>query len=185
MRTSIHPDEKREIFEAARAQMRAWYGPEMEMQGACLYWNQVAMRELALRGYKPILQAGDLLWKIVPDSMDDGIAAQYFSYEWSPHEALSVAQIASGHLPEIHIWCGLPETGDCVDFSVSALPKLAKEQHGYEWRTDAPPEYVFGQPPADAVYRPNVEAIRFVWRFIANKMAPPGVREKILQMVEA
>jgi len=30
-----------------------------------------------------------------------------------------------GNLPEIHIWIGIPETQELVDFSTGQLPKIA------------------------------------------------------------
>jgi hypothetical protein len=71
-RSMTTPSERQSIFEDARATMREWYGEHLAEQGACLYWNQCAMRELAMRGHQPLLQAGDMLWRIIPDSRDDG-----------------------------------------------------------------------------------------------------------------
>src|SRR5271169_3782454 len=165
----ISQEEKQSIFEAARATMLDWYGYELSQKGACIYWNQCAMRELYLRGHKPVLQAGDMLWRIVPTAQDDGTVATHFGYEWTPQDPFSQQAMTAGLLPEVHIWCGLLDTQDLVDFSTGTLPQVAKEQHGYDWHTDKPPEYVFGRPSDDAFYRPNIEATLYVYRFIMEK----------------
>lgn len=179
----ISDSEKRDIFQAAKGVMLEWYGEHLADQGACLYWAQTTMRELALRGYTPLLQAGTMLWRIVPPSQDDGIRPTHFGYEWTPDEPFSQKALAAGLLPELHIWVAVRETQELVDFSTAYLPRIAKERYGFEWNTELPPEYIFGRPPEDAFYRPLLPAIKFVWGFIAQKLATPEQREKILQCI--
>lgn len=177
------PLEKFAIFNAASRTMREWYGDQLAQQGACLYWNQVAMRELAMRGYKPILQAGDMHWRMVDPLVDDGQQATHFGYEFDLSQPFSQEAIAKGLLPEVHIWCALREQQAIVDFSTAYLPQVARERHGFEWTAAKPPCFVFGRIPEAAVYVPKVEAIRYVWGFIAEKMVGPEDREKILAAV--
>lgn len=165
----ITPDEKQSIFEAARETMQSWYGLELAERGACLYWNQCAMRELHLRGHEPILQAGTLLWRMVPDARDDGQQATHFGFEWTPEHPFSINAVNAGLLPEVHIWAALPKENAIVDFSTGYIAQYAKHEHGYDWLTLPPPDYVFGIPPRDAFYKPHAEAIKFVWRFILEK----------------
>lgn len=176
---------KQEIYEAARATFIEWYGEELmtSKQGCCLYWNQVAMRELAMRGYTPLLMAGTMLWRIVPKEQDDGITATHFGFEWSPTHPFSVAMINQGLLPEVHIWCAVKETYDLVDFSTGDLPEVGAK-HGHVWRTERPPRYLFGAPPEDASYNANVPATRYIWRFILEKLAGrPDLAEKQLAVM--
>jgi hypothetical protein len=180
----ISQAERRDIWMSATATMREWYGDSLAQQGACLYWNQIAMRELAMRGYRPVLQAGDMHWRIVSPQHDDGECATHFGYEFDLSQPFSQEALARGLFPECHVWACLPEENCLVDFSVSYLPKLAKERHGYNWLAPLPPAYVFGGVPMGAIYIPKVDAIKFVWRFIAAKLAPEKEREMILAVVQ-
>lgn len=166
----ITQDEKQRIFEAAQAVMFDWYGEKLAQQGACLYWNQVAMRELAMRGHNPLLQAGDMHWCMVATQYDDGEQPTHFGYEFDLTQPFSKDALAKGLFPECHVWCALPKENCLIDFSTGYLAQVAKEQHGYDWQAPMPPEYVFGAPPSGAIYHPKVSAIRFVWRFIAEKL---------------
>lgn len=170
---------RKEIYQSAAAQMREWYGPDMAEQGACLYWTRVTMRELSRRGLRPVLQAGTMLWRVIPAARDDGHTATHFGYEWTPNDPFSREAVARGQLPEVHIWVALPDEECLIDFSTQYFPKLAKERHGIDWLTEPPPQFIFGAPPADAFYRPNTAAIKFVWRFILERMASPEQLEQL------
>lgn len=182
----IPTDTKHEIYLAARATMREWYGERMERQASCLYWNQCSMRELAIRGYTPLMHAGTLMWRIVPDVLDDGRMATHFGYEWSPDDPFSIAATSAGLLPEVHVWTMVKETGDLVDFSTGYFPTDAKK-HGLKWGTEPPPLYIFGEPPTDAHYKATPEATRYMWRFILEKLcdAPQELIEKQLALIPA
>jgi hypothetical protein len=182
----ISPQQKQEIYERAMRTFTEWYGErKMLDSGACLYLNQVAMREIALTGERVILQAGTMLWRIVPNSADDGRLATHFGYQFGLDEPFSQAAMAEGGLPEIHIWCALPDYRELVDFSTGYLPQVAKKQHGYTWWTEAPPAYVWGRPPADAFYEPSREAIRFAWNFIMGKLVDDGIARAMAEKVNA
>jgi len=176
--------EKTEIVAACRQTFREWYGEDLARQGACLYWNQVVMRELALRGHRPVLQAGDLWWRIVSLEQDDGISPTHFSYEFDLAQPFSQDALARGLFPECHTWAALPDERMIVDLSVRYLPDVARERHQLRWEAPLPPDYVFGGVPLGACYVPKLEAIKFVWRFIAEKMAAPEHRETILAAVQ-
>ena len=160
----------REVYEEAKANFQDWYGDDLAKRGGCLYWTQVAMRAFWSRGIRAVLQAGNLHWKIIPDEQDDGVINNWFGYEWTPHEPLSAAAIAAGQLPEVHIWCGLPETQEIVDFSTAYLKHLAESRHGLRWTMPDPPLYVWGKPDSNYIrYLPNREATRFVAKFMIEK----------------
>src|SRR5512146_2252220 len=120
----ITPEEKADIYRAARETFLDWYGDKLGQKAACLYWNQVAMRELTLRGHRPLLQAGTLLWRMIPAARDNGICATHFGYEYTPNHPFSVRAVREGHLPEVHIWAGLPEENCLVDFSTGGLMRV-------------------------------------------------------------
>lgn len=156
--------DKQAIFEEAKALLDEWYPDIPREDGCCLYWNQVAMRTLLVHGYKPVMQAGSMHWKI--NHNPDPNVADTFGYEWSPDTHLSQSQIYNGLLPEVHIWAALPETGELIDFSTGSIKAVATERFGFIWDREDPPEFVWGAPPPGTVYMPNRQAIAFVWRFI-------------------
>jgi len=162
----MHVD-KQAIFEEARELMREWYPNLYDKPGACLYWNQVAMRTLMIHGFKPLLQAGTMLWKINDDL--DPEACNAFGYQWSPEEPLSQAQLSAGLLPELHIWAGLKETNELIDFSTAYFRQIAEEEHRFKWTSPDPPKFIWGKPPEHALYCPTASATMFAWRFILEK----------------
>lgn len=161
---------KQAIYDEARALLVDWYGAALAEQGACLYWTQVTMRTLAAHGERPVLQAGDMLWPVVEPHADDGARPTHFGYQWSPEEPFSQDALARGELPEVHIWCALPDRGEIVDFSTGSFKRLCRERHGLPWETEDPPLYLWAkEPPPLVLYQPVVEAVRFVWGFILAK----------------
>lgn len=153
--------EKREIYDKARHQIQEWYGEEQAETGSCLYWGQVTMKVLQQAGLRPVLQAGSMQWKMVPPELDDGINPTHFSFLWSPGSPESRASVAAGHLPEMHVWVGLPDSGELVDFSTGAFRKLAQERFGLRWLSPDPPVFLWGTPPEGTIYTPHKDAIEF------------------------
>ncbi len=107
-------------------------------------------------------------WPILPPERDDGRQPTHFTYEWSPWRPKSQAALKLGRLPEIHLWIGLPDQNELVDFSTQWLPQQAAQQ-GLTWRTEPPPDFLWCGPfdlPAGVVYQPEMEAIQFALNFI-------------------
>jgi hypothetical protein len=159
--TPISAAAKEEIYAKALHQLRAWYGPDQEHTGACIYWSQVTMKVLKEAGLRPLLQAGTLQWCMVAPGQDDGRMATHFSFVWSPELPGSRAAIQGGKLPEMHVWVALPDTQEIVDFSTGALKKLAEGRFGLRWPGPPPPKFLWGRPPEKTLYTPNREAIRY------------------------
>jgi hypothetical protein len=74
-------------------------------------------------GHRAILQVGSMSWHILPSDQDNGNKPTHFSYEWSPWRPESQVALKLGLLPEIHIWIGLPDENELVDFSTKWLPQ--------------------------------------------------------------
>jgi hypothetical protein len=157
-----HP-EKWEIYQAVSSRYRAWYG-DQEVGGRCLYWSLALMGVLLERGYRALIQAGSLSWPIVLPGHDDGKSPTQFSYEWSPWREESQAALKLGLLPEIHVWVGLPDRNELLDFSTKYLPEQAAKE-GLVWRTPQPPDFLWCGPselPEGVIYKPDLAAIAFV-----------------------
>lgn len=155
-----------QLYARAMALLVEWYGPNMATAGGCLYINQVTMKALKDDGRRAVLQAGSVYWPM----RRDALGPVHFGYEFDLSQPFSVEAVQNGLLPEVHIWAALPDEGAIVDFSTGAFKRLAVERHGLEWEEAEPLRYVWGRPPAGVIYRPQLEAIRYVWRFIAEKM---------------
>ena len=156
-------EEKDAVAQAAYDRYRGWYGEEHMGNGSCLYWAQVGCVELWKRGVRALPQAGSMSWPILMpgDPEDDGVRPTHLSYEWGEGGVDSQLAIGMGALPEVHVWIGIPGTGEIVDFSTRWL-RLAAERLGLEWRTPEPPNYVWcrGEDlPAGVVYQPKLDAI--------------------------
>lgn len=158
--------EKDRIVGEVRARMRTWYsGPNLE--AACLYWAGMVCHVLHARGVRAILQAGTHMWPCMGE--DDGVSATHFSYVWEPDHPLSVNALAAGGMPEMHVWVGVPATGEIIDVTTCYLVKQARVRAGINWTAPAPPDYLWSsKPPTGVVYRPNREATMLAMRFLAE-----------------
>jgi len=69
-----------------------------------------------------------------------------------------------GMLPEIHVWVGLPDSNQLLDFSTKLLPDQAALE-GLKWKTAIPPDFLWCGPsqlPDGVIYKPNIDAIGFI-----------------------
>ncbi len=159
---------RQQIHAAVLRRYQEWYGLEHMQRGSCLYWTLTGMGILISLGYRALLQAGSMSWPILPAHLDDGESPTHFSYEWSPWREESQAALKLGLLPEIHIWIGLPDQNELVDFSTKWFPQQAAKD-GLVWRTGSPPDFLWCGPsdlPEGVIYRPDMEAINFALNFI-------------------
>ena len=88
----------------------------------------------------------------------------HFSYEWSPWREESQAALKLGLLPEIHVWVGLPDQNELLDFATKFLPEQAAKE-GLAWRTPHPPDFLWCGPselPEGVLYKPDLNAIGFI-----------------------
>jgi hypothetical protein len=166
--TTTHFAIRHQVHAAVLRRYQEWYGPEHMQRGSCLYWTLTGLGILTSLGFRALLQAGSMSWPILPPDQDDGHQPTHFSYEWSPWRPESQAALKLGLLPEIHIWIGLPDENELVDFSTKWFPQQAAKD-GLVWRTEPPPDFLWCGPsdlPAGVIYRPDMEAIQFALRFI-------------------
>ena len=164
--TSLHF--RQQVYAAVVRRYEEWYGPQHMQRGSCLYWTLTGLGILNSLGFRALLQAGSMSWPILPPDQDDGHQPTHFSYEWSPWRPESQAALQLGLLPEIHIWIGLPDQNELVDFSTKWFPQQAA-QEGLVWRTEPPPDFLWCGPselPAGVIYQPALEAIQFALNFI-------------------
>jgi hypothetical protein len=157
---------KSEIYQITSARYHRWYG-KMKQEGhggSCLYWSLALMGVLIEHGYRALIQAGSMSWPIVPPGQDDGHNPTHFGYEWSPWREESQVALRLGLLPEIHVWVGLPDQNQLLDFSTKFLPEQAAKE-GLVWRTERPPDFLWCSPlelPDGVIYKPDLDAIRFI-----------------------
>jgi hypothetical protein len=160
----ISQQKKDQVYQEARRLLIKMYGNDKADGGSCLYWSKIAINLLASMGLRAILQAGDLQWQMVPHELDDGVSSTHFSYMWSDKRDMIFNP--SGELPEIHVWVGLPEQNEIVDFSTGGFKKRAIEHHGLPWLGPDPPLYLWGPPPDRTIYHPFLEATLFAKKLI-------------------
>ncbi len=128
--------------------------------GLCLYCAHHTASVLWRHGVPAVIQAGSLQWPRVRREEDDGEINTHFSYMWSPGSPESIVSAAIGNLPEIHVWVGILNTQEIVDFTTRHLVAAALERHMI-WTAVAPPSYLWCRAdglPDWVVYRPDQEA---------------------------
>ena len=139
----------------------------MLQRHSCLEYAHYACLALHRRGIFACLQAGDLSWPIVDQALDDGQGITHFSYEWQSPSPEQVKAFLQAHvLPEIHVWCGLPETHEIIDLTTGHLPAIVKGA-GFDWSAPPPPEYLWSTHlPDRTLYRAHADATILVARLL-------------------
>ena len=92
--------------------------------GLCLYYAHETITVLRKFHYQAVIQAGSMQWPRVRRSEDDGKINTHFAYMWSPHTAASALSVAMRNLPEMHVWVGIMNRQEIVDFTMTTLEDL-------------------------------------------------------------
>jgi len=93
---------------------------------------------------------------------------------WNESSPLNVANLMMQALPEIHVWVGLVETQEVIDFSVRNLREAAGEA-GLEWTAADPPRYIWATQdnlPDWVVYTPHATASLLACKLLWNLYKP-------------
>ena len=100
--------------------------------GLCLYYAHHTAAVLCQHGLSAVIQAGSLQWPRVRRGEDDGQIDTHFAYMWTPTSPESALSVALGNLPEIHVWVGILNSQEIVDFTTRHL-RSAAEARGMVW----------------------------------------------------
>ena len=148
--------------------------------GLCLYYAHHTLSVLWRHGFQAVVQAGSLQWPRIRKEDDDGAMNTHFAYEWSPHDPASAMSVAIGNLPEMHVWVGIVDRQELVDFTTRHL-KAACAAVGMAWTAADPPQYLWcpaGQLPDWVVYRPNREASIYACTLLKRLFDPIYLQRK-------
>jgi hypothetical protein len=128
--------------------------------GQCLFYAHNTATVLCRHRYRAVIQAGSLQWPRVRHEEDDGRIDTHFAYMWSPGAHDSAVSVALGNLPEMHVWVGLLDSQEIVDFTTRHL-RAAAAARGLLWTAADPPPYLWcpaNDLPDWVVYRPDRDA---------------------------
>jgi hypothetical protein len=148
--------------------------------GLCLYYAHHVASVLWHHRYRAVIQAGSLQWPRVRREEDDGIINTHFAYEWSPHTQASQVAMAVGNLPEMHVWVGILDTQEIVDFTTRHL-KASAQALGMGWTAPDPPAYLWcpaSATPDWVVYRPIAEASVYACSILKQLYDPLYLKRK-------
>ena len=109
---------------------------------SCLYWADTTCKVLTSAGIRTVLQAGSMSWPRINPEQDDGVMNTHLSYVWEPHNHTTIQRLMDGLLPEIHIWCAIPETMEIVDLTTRYHQQQCQDL-GMDWLGDPPPDYLW------------------------------------------
>lgn len=179
MSPKIDRAKKSSIFHRVRDHMLTHWG--FASKHMCLYWSFYTLAVLKQEGIAACLQAGDCFWPAV--SLEDwdreDIPFTRFGYQWN--EPLGVlpemAEIAaeSGILPEIHVWVGIVDEQEVVDFTTGFWESNFSAMCTYGWTAESPPAFLwanYDDMPDRVMYHPLQQATIFaamVLRCLAEK----------------
>jgi hypothetical protein len=159
--------EKDAIALRVREMVEAYWPGTEKGYGTCVHHSLVGMLELKRHGIAAQIQAGTLNWPVIEPEGDDGVCPTHFGMVWSPHEDASRYSMATGGIPEMHVWLGDAETQTLIDFSTYQLKELCTNTVGLQWDSADPPEYLWTQRPPNGVqYVPHVEAIGYTYSLL-------------------
>ena len=129
-----------------------------------------ALRVLERRGVRALLQAGSMEFPM--GGIDDGVNATHFSYIWEPESAETRARIAREEMPEMHVWVGLPDSGEILDVT-TCFHQTQARRLGLLWRGPAPPPFLWERadqlPGRGVIYIPERRAI--AWALVRLGLA--------------
>lgn len=170
--SSISPQDRDEIFRITRDKVLAQHGT---LVGRCLSFAWHGYQTIRSRQNAPrvAIQAGSASWPRIPKELDDGKVNTHLTYRFEL-DSFSTARflfallgitneqhLENGDipLPEIHVWLGLPDTHEIIDFTTGTWPQACQEILGEAWLAPQPPEYFWGSSlPNDVRYNPDWRA---------------------------
>jgi hypothetical protein len=129
--------------------------------GRCLQHATFGIKRLLEAGRKDVLlQAGSMSWPVVDVKDDDGKSPTHFTFQWTDDDCLPTLMMLKDRkhddpvrLPEIHVWIGLKDSGEVVDFSTYDLPRICESVTGgqVKWRGALPPDFIWSPLLPDRV----------------------------------
>lgn len=143
--------------------------------GRCLYVAHYVAEMLHEAGERAVIQAGSLQWPRIRAEDDDGVSPTHFSYMWEVDSPLNWQQLIRELLPEMHVWVGLPERQQILDFSVVWLPVECERLLGLDWTNEMPPEWLWCDVeglPERVVYTPDMAATVLACRILSGLFRP-------------
>lgn len=153
--------------------------------GRCLFYAFHTIEVLRERGVRAVVQAGSAGWPRIPPEQDDGKSTTHFSYMWSPDTPMSREAVSRGALPEIHVWAGLLESQEIIDFTTRYWVEQARTLGGFDWPGTPPPEFFWGHGRElnGAFYQSNREATEYAVATMAKVYGKERVK-RILSPLE-
>ena len=142
--------------------------------GLCLYYAHHTAAVLWRHGLPVVIQAGSMQWPRICRQEDDGVMDTHFAYQWTPGAYDSALSVALGNLPEMHVWIGLLDSQEIVDFTTRHL-KAAAAHRGFTWSAAEPPRYLWCRAdrlPDWVVYRPIADASIYACTIIKRLFNP-------------
>lgn len=142
--------------------------------GQCLYFAHAVATVLHLLGLRPVIQAGSMQWPRMRREEDDGVTNTHFAYMWQPDHPESIMARAVGALPEIHVWVGLVETQELIDFSTRHFRRHA-EACGVKWTAEDPPAFLWAPAaslPDWVLYTPDRDATLYAASVLGKLFHP-------------
>lgn len=163
-------DKEAIYFEVQGEFKRRWQHLCIEYR-SCLYMTLVGGMVLAKHGVRGVPQGGSMQFPMVDLAQDDGVMNTHFAFVWDPESLDSRLAMAQDMLPEMHVWIGIPDTQEIVDFNTGTFPDFAKSIN-LDWPGAKPPKYIWDTCQAldkkGIVYRPNRKATQLAMYAMAR-----------------
>ncbi len=157
----------------------ASYG--IDEKRACILHAALLPPMLLDYGIKGIIQAGSAGWRFKAEDKDDG-GPTHYSYVWDLKDPLTIQQILTKHMPEMHCWVGIIDDPAIIDTTTEHLIPLLKMSMPNEvWSAPKPPPFIWHrlgeEQPMSCYYEASMEAIKLTYAMV--KDAWPDVFEAL------
>jgi len=139
---------------------------------SCIWYAHETVRELDRQGTRAVLQAGTASWMLIPPEKDDGISPTHYTYECEIDRHSLMYMMATGILPEMHVWAAIPTTNEVIDLTTKYVPDLAKSL-GLKCHVEFP-DYVWEDVKSlskkGMFYKPTMAATQLAMHLIMERL---------------
>ncbi len=170
-----------ELYDKVKAEVQ-WYfdshGESAAKLGRCFWWSYFGMHILRTAGIDVVPQAGTAYWPRLPKEQLGEDENSVFGFQWDPHSLRSRIAVATGALPECHVWLGVVSTQELIDLSTGDWPDICRTLLGWDWPGERPPSFLWGQAnnlPENVYYEPIRDATIRVGRLF-ERLLMQGLR---------
>lgn len=153
-----------ELYDKVKTEVQRYFANHGESAvelGRCFWWSYFGMLMLRANDIEAVPQAGTAYWPRLPKEQLGEDMNSVFGFQWDPDSLQSRIAVATGALPECHVWLGIVSSQELIDLSTGDWPAICRTLLGHDWPGQQPPPFFWGQAnnlPDNVYYEPIRDA---------------------------